>query len=205
MGYWNDFEPILEYDTIENYVKSIEAYVEQGQLKEAAELYYPVRLKPKGENSLENLKTTGINHIELRMLDLNPLEPVGIKKEDLRFLHLLIVYFTSLKEEEFLPLEQMMAIRNEKKAAQYEEDEILIDMGWNEALPIHEAALQILTSMEEFYDRLEQPMCSEVIRFQKKKLLHPNGRYAVQIREKFKDDYVKRGLELANEYADKIS
>jgi glutamate--cysteine ligase len=205
MGYWNDFEPILEYDTIENYVKSIEAYVEQGQLKEAAELYYPVRLKPKGENSLENLKTTGINHIELRMLDLNPLEPVGIKKEDLRFLHLLIVYFTSLEEAEFLPLEQMMAVRNEKKAAQYEEDEILIDMGWDEVLPIHEAALQILTSMEEFYDRLEQPMCSEVIRFQKKKLLHPNGRYAVQIREQFKDDYVKRGLELANEYADRIS
>ena len=87
IGYWNDFDPLLDYENLQSYVKSIESYVAQGQLKEAAELYYPVRLKPKGENTLERLKNYGVDHIELRMLDLNPLEPVGIRREDLKFLH----------------------------------------------------------------------------------------------------------------------
>lgn len=56
IGYWNDFDPLLDYENLQSYVKSIESYVAQGQLKEAAELYYPVRLKPKGENTLERLK-----------------------------------------------------------------------------------------------------------------------------------------------------
>lgn len=53
IGYWNDFVPLLKYENWNTYIKSIEEYIEDGQLKEASELYYPIRLKPKGENSLE--------------------------------------------------------------------------------------------------------------------------------------------------------
>ena len=58
-GYWNDFIPFLDYGTRQEYADSIAFYVKSGQLKEVSELYYPVRLKPKGENSLEQLKKTG--------------------------------------------------------------------------------------------------------------------------------------------------
>lgn len=72
----------------------MEYYIRTGELREIRELYYPVRLKPKGENSLANLKQ-GVDHIELRMLDLNPFSPVGISKEDLDFLQLFLFYLAA--------------------------------------------------------------------------------------------------------------
>lgn len=201
IGYWNDFDPLLEYDSLESYIESIEGYIRQGQLKAASELYYPVRLKPEGENTLENLKCHGVNHIELRMLDLNPLEPVGIKKEDLEFLHILILYLMAQETEEFQPFEQIMAIKNEKRAATFEEEGIWIETGWNTAVPVRMAALQVLESMWHFLKKLAQPDLLRVIDFQKRKLLEPEGRYAVQIRKRFQENYVKQGLRLAQEYA----
>ena len=200
IGYWNDFVPLLEYDTMQNYIKSIEAYVEQGQLKEAMELYYPVRLKPAGENSLDNLKKSGVNHIELRMLDLNPLEPVGIRKEDLKFLHLFIIYLMSLKDEDFPHIEQMMAIKNEKRAAKYEEQSIWIETGWNSTLPVQQAALGVLDSMEHFFEEFEKREFLEVVRYQKEKIECPKKRYATQVKEQFQEDYVKQGVTLAERY-----
>ncbi|MDE7423355.1 MAG: hypothetical protein K2N51_06645 [Lachnospiraceae bacterium] len=201
IGYWNDFIPLLDYDTMQSYIRSIEAYVEQGQLKEAMELYYPVRLKPAGENSLENLKKSGVNHIELRMLDLNPLESVGIGKTDLKFLHLFIVYLMFLKDEDFSHLEQTMAIKNEKRAAKYEEQSIWIETGWNTTLPVRQAVLDVLDSMEHFFESFGKMEFLEVICFQREKILYPQKRYAVQVKEKFQEDYVKQGVMLAEKYA----
>lgn len=200
-GYWNDFDPILEYDTLWNYIRSIETYVEQGQLKEAAELYYPVRLKPRGENSLEHLKESGVNHIELRMLDLNPLDPVGIRKEDLKFLHLFILYLMSLENEEFPLFEQIMAIKNEKRAAEYDEERIWIETGWSSGVSVRDAALHTLFSIEEFFESLGEKEAVELVRLQKRKIIYPQERYAVQVREKFQNHYVEQGLKLANMYA----
>lgn len=204
IGYWNDFDPLLEYDSLESYIGNIEGYIRQGQLKEASELYYPVRLKPEGENTLENLKCHGVNHIELRMLDLNPLEPVGIKKEDLEFIHLLILYLMAQETEEFQTFEQIAAIKNTKRAAAFEEEGIWIETGWNTAAPVGMAALQILESMERFLKRLDKSDLLRVIGFQKRKLVEPEGRYAVQIRKRFQENYVKQGIKLAQEYADSM-
>ena len=201
MGYWNDFNPILEYESLERYVESIESYIKTGQLKEAAELYYPVRLKPQGMNTLEWLKSFGVDHIELRMLDLNPLDPVGIQKEDVQFLHLFLLYLMSLKEDELLPVEQTMAIRNTKRAARYDEETIRIELGWNSALPVKNAALYLLASMERFVRSLGSQELVEIVRFQEEKLFCPVKRYAVQVRELFEEDYVKDGIRLAEKYA----
>lgn len=201
IGYWNDFRPVLEYDTIQSYSKSIEAYIEQGQLKEAAELYYPVRLKPRGENTLGNLKDSGVDHIELRMLDLNPLEPVGIRKEDLEFLHIFILYLMSLEDREFLPFEQAMAIKNEQNAAKYEEETIGIEMSWNWVLPVRQAALHVLSSMKRFFESLGRKDLLEVVHLQEQKIFCPGKRYAEQVKSLFGENYVKNGLKLAEQYA----
>ncbi|MCM1496170.1 MAG: hypothetical protein NC089_10285 [Bacteroides sp.] len=205
IGYWNDFDPLLEYDSFESYIQSIEGYIRQGQLKEISELYYPVRLKPEGENTLENLKCHGVNHIELRMLDLNPLEPVGIKKEDLEFLHLLILYLMMQEPGEFYPFEQIMALKNEKRAATFNEDDIWIETGWNTAVPVRVAALQVLEAMKVFLKELDRKELLRVINFQIKKLLERDGRYAVQIRKQFQENYVQQGIKLAQKYASSLN
>ena len=139
IGYWNDFDPLLDYENLQSYVKSIENYVAQGQLKEAAELYYPVRLKPKGENTLERLKN-------------------------------------------------------------YAEDGIWIETGWNSAMPVKQVALHVLASMKQFFKRIGKEELMEIIYFQEQKIFCPNNRYAVQIKSMFEKDYVKRGIELAEQH-----
>lgn len=116
-GYWNQFIPILEHDSIQSFVKSIERYIKEGKLYSASELYLPVRLKPKGSNSLENLCQNGVDHIELRMFDLDPAYPLGIDKTDLKFAHIMIIYLLSQTDREFTAQQQIKAISDHKNAA----------------------------------------------------------------------------------------
>ena len=76
LGYWNYFSPIFDYTDIRAYADSIQRYVDQGLLAFPTELYYPVRLKPRGKNVLKVLRDQGVDHLELRMIDLNPLVPI---------------------------------------------------------------------------------------------------------------------------------
>lgn len=201
IGYWNEFLPLLDYDNLSTYTQSIHDYIDAGQLREASELYYPVRLKPKGENSLRNLEQTGINHLEVRTLDLNPLTPYGIALEDLKFIHLLMLYLMSLEDRPFEYFEQKMAIQNVKRAAQYENASIEIETGWNTAFPIHDAAMQVLEQMKRFYEGFDDPMPLQMIEIQRQKLIEPDGRYAVQIKKRFEENFVQKGLTLAESHA----
>ncbi|MCD7894229.1 MAG: hypothetical protein LUG60_11125 [Erysipelotrichaceae bacterium] len=159
IGYWNDFVPILQYDSVEAYVDSIQKYVDDGMLQAASELYYPVRLKPKGINNNENLRQNGINHIELRVFDLNPFSPIGIIKEDLRFVNLFIIYLMSLEKINLTENMQKQAISNEKAAARYDDSKIFID-----DTNIKDKTLSILNDMENYFD---DETSKATIRYQK--------------------------------------
>ena len=69
-GYWNKFLPILDHRSLRTFTGSIKKHIVTGSLYSASELYLPIRLKPKGVNTLENLAANGVDHIELRMFDL---------------------------------------------------------------------------------------------------------------------------------------
>ncbi len=120
MGYWNEFVPILDYHDISAYADSIQKYVDMGLLKAASELYYPIRLKPAGENTLESLRKNGVNHIELRMFDLNPLADVGLEEKDVVFAQLLMVWLVSTPNQPFSEKDQIQAVQNFKNAARYD-------------------------------------------------------------------------------------
>lgn len=216
IGYWNHFLPLLEYGTLEEYTESIQSYIDDGQLKSISELYYPVRLKPPGENSLENLKKHGVSHIELRMIDLNPLSSVGLRREDVIFLHLLLLYLISMPDELFSQSDQRSAVENVQRAAAYDTDSLQIETGWNQTRPIKEAALAILDDMEAFFSSFASQSIQnapsdlmQIIRFQKEKLLSPGQRYAEIIRKEFSGDtsgsYTEKGLRLAKKYANQIA
>lgn len=202
IGYWNEFTPILNYNNLESYVNSIQQYIDDGLLKSASELYYPIRLKPQGANSIENLKTTGINHIELRMLDLNPLSPVGIFKEDMDFLHMLILYMTSLADEDFSESEQICAIKNVKQAAEYDDENTFINLD-GEKIPLKSAALDVLCDMQRFFEKHNQHNALNIIDYQKNKITDKSKRYVEIIRKNFSKNYVENGIRLSMKYADR--
>lgn len=185
-GYWNDFTPILDYSDLTSYVRSVTRYIANGDLKAASELYYPVRLKPRGANSPEALLQNGVNHLELRVLDVNPLTRTGIFVEDVRFLHLLLLYLASMPDFDFDEEEQRKAIGDVKAAAVFGNTEIKL------------RAKEALAAIERFTARCF-PVYQPVVRYQINKLCEGNS-YAEIVSRRFSEAYMTKGLALAKAY-----
>ncbi len=145
-GYWNEFVPVLDHTDLKAYTESIQNYVNKGMLFSPSELYLPIRMKPRGANTLENLAENGVDHIELRMFDLNPLEPLGINRSDLKFAHLLILYLISLDDFEYTEQLQYEAVENHRSAALYDLRGITVS-----GRDIIGSARDILDSMKSFF------------------------------------------------------
>ena len=179
-GYWNEFIPILDYTGLNAYIDSIQSLVDTGNLYSAWELYLPVRLKPTGENTLSNLRR-GISHIELRMLDINPLAEDGILKEDIDFIHLLLMMWAVKEPFSFDAGAQRRAIRNMQQAALLDSTKIWIEDPEGIRLPVRDAALQFLAEMDRFYEAWEDPVIFSLIQYQRRKVLNSKARYAERV------------------------
>lgn len=174
-GYWNQFVPVLDYSSLHSYCESIQMYIDKGALFSEGELYVPVRIKNKGENSLEKLIKNGIDHIELRMFDLNPLAEEGVFGQDLKFAYYFMAYLSSLPDFEFTPKLQLEAVQNHKNAARYNLSDVKID-GEN----ILSAAEKILLDMKKYYSSNKKALSS--IEYELAKL-EKNNFYAKMVYE----------------------
>src|SRR5699024_9046347 len=90
-GYHNHDEVIVNYDSVDSYVKDIENFVETEHLSEEREFYGNARLRGKGD-SLRNMLESGVQYVEFRSFDLNPLDRLGISYAQGRFYHLFFLY-----------------------------------------------------------------------------------------------------------------
>ena len=185
-GYWNRFTPILDYSSLKKYIRSIARYIVNGDLKAASELYYPVRVKPRGVNSLETLLHNGVNHLELRVLDVNPLTRTGIFSEDIRFIHLLLLWFCSLPDFDFDEEKQIQAIADVKAAAVFGNAEI------------KNRAAKTLEEIKRFTALYFQNYLN-IVDYQLNKL-HDGNSYAEIVSREYSKDYMNKGLALAKSY-----
>lgn len=198
MGYWNFFAPIFDYSNIRAYADSIQRYVDDGLLRFPTELYYPIRLKPRGLNNLTTLREEGVNHIELRMFDLNPLIPCGVEEKDVSFAQLLLVWLASTPRQPFPDQAQVQAVQNFKNAAHYDLKTVKIVVPNGEVYTVTEAALKVLSFMREFYRDFPE-WIHRILDFEEAKFIDGDNRYAWKIRRKFADGYARKGLALAKQ------
>jgi glutamate--cysteine ligase len=84
-GYRNLDDLYPDYSSVNNFNNSIDQMVQEHKLAAPKELYSPVR--PKFTNSFND-----ISYVELRFIDIDPLNKVGITEEALYFLHALALY-----------------------------------------------------------------------------------------------------------------
>ena len=183
-GYWNTFTPILFYDDILDYAGSIQRYLNSGTLAGVGELYYPIRLKPKGANRLNNLVQNGINHIELRNIDINPFAESGLDVRDLQFIELLCLWIYANYKDNLSYNDQIRVVENLKNGALYDIDSTTI----NGKETLREAGLRVLGEMKAFYGE------TELITYQIQKLTKPGKRYAERIVAEYASDYINKVL-----------
>ena len=96
-GYTNRPEISVSYQSIQDYVQDLEHLVNIGELIETKEFYSPVRLR--GSEDVEELLTKGVSYIEIRNIDLNPFERVGVSTDTLQFLHIFLLTLLFLDED----------------------------------------------------------------------------------------------------------
>lgn len=198
LGYWNFFAPVFDYTDIRRYADSIQQYVEDGLLLFPSELYYPIRLKPEGKNNLQTLRDQGVDHIELRMVDLNPLVPVGVEERDVAFAQLMLVWLAGTPLQEFPKKAQVQAVQNFKNAAHYDLKTVKIVMPDGRVQSAIDAALDVLSRMREFYRDFPKEV-KEILDFETDKFTDHTNRYAWKVRKEFEGGFVKKGLALAKQ------
>ncbi|USS87584.1 glutamate--cysteine ligase [Fructilactobacillus hinvesii] len=88
-GFANLPDVHINYDTLEGFIQEQAAAIQTGQLFAPSEFYGPVRLK--GGNDLNTILQTGIEYLELRVLDDDPFALDGIQLSTLKFIRLLII------------------------------------------------------------------------------------------------------------------
>ncbi len=83
-GFTNTRKIEVDLSNKEKYIKSIRQSIEDKQIRTAKEVYVPIRAKSKHKNfTLKELEAGEINHIEVRLCDINPLDKCGINKEQM--------------------------------------------------------------------------------------------------------------------------
>lgn len=95
-GYVNEPKIVVNHDTLQSYVESLENYVANGDLIAEKEFYSNVRLR--GSNKARELLEKGVKYAEFRLFDLNPFATYGLELSDAKFIHHFILLMAWLDE-----------------------------------------------------------------------------------------------------------
>ena len=104
-GYVNDPKIHVSYDSLQEYVETLEHWVKSGDLIAEKEFYSSVRLR--GAKKARDLLEKGIQYLEFRLFDLNPFAPYGMELADAKFIHyfiLLMVWLDDTADQEGIKL-----------------------------------------------------------------------------------------------------
>lgn len=155
-GYRNEKPLYVSYESVEHYVRDLQALVDAKELLHAREYYSPVRIKPasKGKEHGEALLQDGIAYLELRMIDLNPLYKTGISTDSLQFVHLFLVFMLLLEDGTFYEQQQNFSTHNHDSLIQNGLSGKLF--GANEEQSLQDKAIAIMHEMKQMLQLLGQ-------------------------------------------------
>jgi glutamate--cysteine ligase len=91
-------------------------------LQKESEFYSSIRLKQntlKGETPLDALEKRGVKHVEVRILDLNPFERLGLSVEQMNFLQIFMLFCLFEKSENITDSEYKKINSNHHHVALY--------------------------------------------------------------------------------------
>lgn len=101
-GYRNIRPLHLDYSSVSAYESSIESHISNGDIINSSEVYSPVRIKKNDAGD--------IAYIELRFIDINPFEDVGVSRFDLEYIHLFMI--NALLDNDFEFTEELQVRAN---------------------------------------------------------------------------------------------
>jgi len=100
IGFKNNKGIEIDLTSKQGYIDSIKDSISAGSIKSAKEAYVPIRAKSRHKSlTLEELEAGEINHIEVRLCDINPFDKCGINKEQMDLTVLFLINCLTKNEE----------------------------------------------------------------------------------------------------------
>ena len=203
-GYKNKKDYYVSYNSIGEYASDIKNLVKDKEIQSIKEYYNPIRLKSLGsEDMLESLLHKGIDYLEVRLLDLDPLSIQGVSKETLYLVHVFMIY-TLLKEnkeinyndqEEFFKHHDMVALKGRNEEAVIHENGVPV--------LLKDKGREILSEMDEIVEILfsNNEEFKNVIKRALEKINNPHDIISEKLIKDIKEEgYINFHMRLAKEY-----
>jgi len=198
-GYRNKENLFPNYDSIYEYVGSLKSFINDKVINSYKELYSSIRPKAKDEkNFLKSLENDGINYLEIRSIDVNPFEKVGISLNELYFIQFFNLFLLIEDEEEY-DLWQQEALENADKVSLFGLNNITLKKNGTE-ISRENYALEILNKMSTINDALNLGK-HEVLKEMYDKVYDYKNTNAYKIKKDIEaSGYVNAHLNLSKKY-----
>lgn len=191
LGYVNSKNVVVSYESLEDYVKSIETLVESGELSEEREFYASIRLR--GTKQVHELLNKGVSYVELRNFDLDPFSAFSITNQTLSFVKLFSFLMVWIDEEDMKVTSRTGDDKNHLTALEHPKTDSQFKA----------EGLALLKEMREMIkSTLHEDKALETISWAEDTFEHPEQTVAAQISEGIQaaGDSVSFGMQLANQY-----
>ncbi len=157
-GYKNKEFFNISYNSRIEYIKDIKKLINEGKLISEKEYYSPIRLKARDNTKLlSSIEKQGIEYLEIRLLDLNPLAKNGLTLNELYFVHSFILFCLFTDESSLTYEEMTIGNTNHELVAHYgrKRDLKLFDNSKDKLTPIKEMGLTLITRIESTLEKLK--------------------------------------------------
>ncbi|OQY41659.1 MAG: bifunctional glutamate--cysteine ligase/glutathione synthetase [Fusobacteriia bacterium 4572_74] len=155
-GYRNKEVFDISYNSRKEYVEDIKKLISQKKLISEKEYYSPIRLKAKDNtNLLKSIEEDGIEYLEVRLLDLNPMIKTGISIDQLYFVHLFLLFCLFTDQDKLTKQETWEGNKNHDLVAHYGRKRDLELFNKGEFKFLKDLGLDIISKMDKVAEELK--------------------------------------------------
>lgn len=198
-GYKNQIDLFPDYSTVDEYVNSINTFVNDKVIESHKELYSQIRLKARdNDDFLNSLLSDGIDYLEIRSTDINPFDKTGISLDDLKFINIFTIFLLTEDEVDYKEWQEE-SLYNQNNIARFGKQNVMLRSNGDQILR-EKWSLDILNKIEDINRELNLGQ-EETIKNVKARVLDPSLTYAYRISEMSKEyGYIDAHLMLAKKY-----
>lgn len=191
----------VTYNSLEEHFNQLQEYIDNGSLQSLKEFFGPVRLRRHNHdnNDLMGILSGGINYLEIRSFDLDPLSRTGISDDTINFLELLLL------DSLVSPLPDKLAERLAE--ARKLNNEVALQTPKNETDWMKESANKLMAELRDFATEFNAPREFQMaLKFAQRRIDDPSLTISGQLADQIENgNLLSFGLKVANDrYTDNI-
>lgn len=185
----------IGYDSLEQHFAQLQQYLNDGIYYSIKEFFGPVRCRRHNQDNqdLQGMLDKGINYLEFRTFDLDPLSRTGISDDTINFLELLMLDAIITPLPDNLPerLAEARKLNNEVALQQPKE----------QTPAMHEAAMKLIAELNQFVDDFNAPKEYRMaMKFVQRRVDDPSLTISGQLADQIENgNLLSFGLKLAND------